>query len=188
MQKYKIIRDAVHPHVLSVAKLSMLITKDNQYYLNNVSFEDKNYFSDKEPVKDNCWPIYASPTNEAMMVGLLPAIEHATGKRLFPTYSYGRIYWTGSTMKKHKDRPSCEYSVSLCVDADPEPWAIWFETEAVYLNPGDLVIYKGMEVEHWREEYTGSQQIQLFFHYVDADGPHANCRFDYRPMLGLPGK
>jgi hypothetical protein len=45
-----------------------------------------------------------------------------------------------------------------------------------------------MEVEHWREEYTGSQQIQLFFHYVDADGPHANCRFDYRPMLGLPGK
>jgi hypothetical protein len=62
------------------------------------------------------------------------------------------------------------------------------DKEEVILQPGDMVVYKGSEVEHWREPYTGKEQIQLFFHYVDANGPHAECKFDYRPMLGLPGK
>lgn len=187
MEQYQIIRNAIHPHVLNIAKNSMLIIKENKYHLNKVDPNNKTYFAQDE-ITPNCFPAYGTPTNEAMMVGIQPFIEEITGKKLFPTYSYGRIYWNGSIMKKHIDRPSCEYSVSMCISVDPTPWPIWMDKEEVILQPGDMVVYKGSEVEHWREPYTGKEQIQLFFHYVDANGPHAECKFDYRPMLGLPGK
>jgi hypothetical protein len=53
------------------------------------------------------------------------------------------------------------------------------------LEPGDMSIYTGCEVEHWREPYEGNQQIQLFLHYVDANGVHKDWKFDKRPFLGM---
>ena len=187
MENYTIIRNAIHPHVLSIARYAMLIMKETRYYANQVDPKNTTYFAQEE-ITPNCFPAYGTPTTEAMMMGIQPFIEEITGKKLFPTYSYGRIYWNGSEMKKHVDRPSCEYSVTLSISIDKDPWPIWIDNDEIFLQPGDMVVYKGMEVEHWREPYKGNEQIQLFFHYVDADGPHADCRFDYRPMLGLPGK
>ena len=188
MKPYQIIKGAVGQQALDILKYSMLIMKNNQYFVNKVPLEDRSFFADKEPVADNCWPSYSSPANEALLACMLPMVEEITGKELFPTYSFGRIYWRGASMPKHIDRPACEYSISLCVDVDPSPWAIWIDGDELILNPGDLVIYKGLEAEHWREEYKGNQQIQLFLHYVDKIGPHAEFKLDKRPMLGLIGK
>jgi hypothetical protein len=55
----------------------------------------------------------------------------------------------------------------------------------VNMQVGDAVLYRGMEVEHWREKYTeGQWQAQVFLHYVDADGPHADQKYDGREQLG----
>ena len=102
-----------------------------------------------------------------------------------------RIYYNGSTLKRHIDRTSCEYSVSLCIENDVKPWDIWFEnkkgeTVNIALEEGDLVIYKGAELDHWRNKYEGKQQIQLLLHYVDKNGNYANEAFDGRKMLGIP--
>jgi len=52
---------------------------------------------------------------------------------------------------------------------------------------GDAVLYRGMDKHHWRERYTeGKWQAQVFLHYVDADGKHAEWKFDKRPALNLP--
>ena len=59
------------------------------------------------------------------------------------------------------------------------------EGKKILLNPGDIAIYKGCDVEHWREPYEGHQQIQLFLHYVDANGIYKDYKFDKRPMLGI---
>jgi PKHD-type hydroxylase len=54
------------------------------------------------------------------------------------------------------------------------------------MQVGDAVIYRGMDIEHWRKKYTeGQWQAQVFLHYVDADGPHANQKYDGRVSLGL---
>lgn len=187
MEKYTIIRNAVHPHVLSIARHAMLIMKETRYHTNQVDPKNTTYFSQEE-ITPNCFPAYGTPATESIMAAIQPFIEEITGKTLFPTYSYGRIYWNGSEMRKHIDRPSCEYSVTLCISIDNEPWPIWIDNTEVLLQPGDMMVYKGMESEHWREPYKGNEQIQLFFHYVDANGPYADCKFDYRPMLGLPAK
>jgi hypothetical protein len=50
---------------------------------------------------------------------------------------------------------------------------------------GDAVLYRGMEKHHWRKKFKGEWQAQVFLHYVDADGPHKEWKFDKRPSLNL---
>jgi hypothetical protein len=182
MEKYKVIKNAVSSQTLELLKSAMLIAKDAVYFSNGVDANDVNRFNDGIP---NAFPISRAMFTEALLVSLLPLIEKETEKELYPTYSYARVYWNGSEMFKHFDREPCEYSVSVSVSIDLDPWPIWMDGIEIKLFPGDIVIYKGQEVEHWREPYTGNQQCQIFLHYVDKNGPYAEYKFDQRPMLGL---
>jgi PKHD-type hydroxylase len=52
------------------------------------------------------------------------------------------------------------------------------------MSAGDAMLYRGMNKVHWREPYKeGKWQAQVFLHYVDADGPHAEWKYDKRPKL-----
>jgi hypothetical protein len=182
-QKYKVVRNAVNKETLDVVKGAMIILKDVEYFLNGVPLENKKHFGDSQ--SPNSFTMYSNMFAESLMLYLKPLIERETCKTLLPTYSYSRIYWQGATLEKHKDRPACEYSISLCIDHDGTPWPIYFDGQETILDSGDLVIYKGCETEHWREPYTGKEQIQTFLHYVDRDGPYRDQALDGRPMLGL---
>lgn len=182
MEKYKIIRNALDKQSIELLKNSMLIARDAVYFTNNIPIDDLNHFSDGLP---NSFPISRAIFTESLLLTLLPLMEQETGKDLYPTYSYSRIYWKGSNMFKHMDREPCEYSASVCISVDPSPWIIWMDGDPLELFSGDLVIYKGLEVEHWRETYTGNEQFQIFLHYVDKYGLYADHKFDKRPLLGI---
>jgi hypothetical protein len=127
---------------------------------------------------------------EALLLLLQPLIEEHTSKELLPTYSYMRIYYKNSKLEKHTDRPSCEYSATICISTSEKPWDIFFKNKCgeevcVTLNPGDLIIYKGQELEHWREKYDGTEQIQVFLHYIDKNGVNTEWIYDKRPFIGI---
>ena len=133
---------------------------------------------------------YADTLMESILLHLQPAMEQASGLRLFPTYSYLRIYETGAVLTRHKDRRACEISASLTLGYDAaETWPLWLETHqqqrSIMLEPGDMLVYKGREVPHWRDRFDGNYWIQAFFHYVDADGPLASYKFDRRSEIGV---
>lgn len=54
----------------------------------------------------------------------------------------------------------------------------------VNLNPGDMLIYRGCELEHWRNKFEGKECAQVFLHYNKA-GKNSNL-MDGRLHLGLP--
>ena len=57
----------------------------------------------------------------------------------------------------------------------------------VNLKPGDMLMYRGCELEHWREPFKGKDCGQVFLHYNDSSGKDAKTnKFDGRPMIGLP--
>ena len=56
---------------------------------------------------------------------------------------------------------------------------------AVDLEPGDAMVYKGCEIEHWREPFHGIACAQVFYHYTDVNGDKFNP-WDGRPHGGLP--
>ena len=50
-----------------------------------------------------------------------------------------------------------------------------------------MLIYSGCELEHWREQFTGEQCVQVFLHYNDSSKKISeNNIYDGRPHLGLP--
>jgi hypothetical protein len=133
---------------------------------------------------------YADPAMEAMLLQLQEVIEHNTQLTLFPTYSFHRVYRPGDELAPHKDRPSCEISATVCLGYNYEnyQWPIYMEGSEVVLEPGDLVIYRGCDLEHWRNAFNPPANdvwhVQAFFHYVDSNGPHANWKYDKRPSIG----
>jgi hypothetical protein len=108
-------------------------------------------------------------------------VENLTGKTLYPTYTYARLYRTGNEMHKHIDRPACEYSLTVkLTDNRKGNWPIIIGGDKVELQDGDAVLYKGCEVEHWREkcDIPDYKLGQVFLHYVDADGPYRAEKYD----------
>ena len=136
--------------------------------------------------------IHGTPTFDKLLEDLLPHFEKACGKRLYPTYSYARLYKPGEELKNHRDRPACEISATLTLGWSGKQWAIYMgdhedksNASEIWMNVGDAVLYRGMEKYHWREKFEGEWQAQVFLHYVDADGPHADQKYDGRESLGI---
>ena len=111
---------------------------------------------------------------------LLPHLENVTGKKLIKTYNYCRLYQPGEVLERHTDRESCEYSITLTVGFEGESWPFFVEEKSgfekeILASIGDMIVYKGIERPHWRNEYKeGKWQAQIFFHYVDAEGEYKN--------------
>ena len=136
---------------------------------------------------------YADFAMETLLTKVKPILEKETGLQLVETYSYARIYKKGDELKRHKDRPSCETSCTMNLGGDE--WPIYLEPSGeldkkgikVDLEPGDILIYRGCDVEHWREPFEGENCAQVFLHYNDINGEFGKKnKFDGRPFLGLP--
>jgi hypothetical protein len=134
---------------------------------------------------------YGDFAAEGLLKTVQPVIESQVGLALYPTYSYLRLYKHDDRLKRHIDRPACEISATLCLGYTPDlPWPIWVEHSGnavpITLLAGDVLIYRGIEVPHWREPYPGERLAQIFLHYVDQNGPHREWKFDKRPGLRKP--
>ena len=112
----------------------------------------------------------------------------------------------GDILKRHKDSPSCEISTTLALGG--EPWPIFLDPTgatsvidedknihkpdapkgiSMVLEPGDMLVYSGCDLEHWRKPFEGEVCVQTFLHYNNLDGPFGNKNlYDGRPKLGIP--
>ena len=136
---------------------------------------------------------YGDLVMETLLQKLKPLMEKETKLKLNETYSYARIYKKGDELKRHKDRYSCEISTTLHLGG--EQWSIFLEPSGevkkdgkeIKLQTGDMLMYSGCELEHWREPFKGENCGQVFLHYNDATKDTAeDNKFDGRPFLGLP--
>jgi hypothetical protein len=156
------------------------------------SFDDWQSFGD--------YSKYGGATFDTLADGLKNNIENMIDLKLLTTYSYHRLYTTNSELEIHKDRKSCEISATLClgydisnIDSKKHPnwnWPMFIKDKnnneiPVHMNPGDMIIYRGCKVEHWREPFWGKNQAQVFLHYNEKQG-NFDVPFDGRPALGLP--
>jgi hypothetical protein len=136
---------------------------------------------------------YGDVAMETLMLKIKPTMEKETSLKLNPSYTFLRIYKKGDILSRHKDRFSCEISTTLNLGGDP--WPIYLEPSGeegkkgikVDLEPGDMLVYRGMELEHWREPFKGNECVQVFLHYNNSatKGSKENI-YDKRPHIGLP--
>ena len=143
-------------------------------------------FNSVEPQVNGSLARYNHPFYKATHYSLMKKIEGILSMDLLPTYYFDRFYYEGQKLDRHSDRPSCEISATVQISTNrDEAWPIWFQrpdqTEnSVSMKNGDMVLYRGCEREHWREPLTGenSYHHQIFFHYVNAQGPYVHYAYD----------
>ena len=185
--KYQVIKGALSYELANFIFNYFLLKRDavDFMYKNNIIHDTGMFGTWTDEQIPNTYSHYADQVMETLLVKMLPVMAKETGLDLVPTYSYARAYKRGDELKKHKDRPSCEISTTLNLGGDP--WPIFIEGTKVLLEVGDMLVYSGCELEHWREPFEGQICGQVFLHYNHRNGPFAEKnKFDRRPMLGLP--
>ena len=207
-QKYQVVKNAISYELANFIFNYFLLKRDAVKFLyqNNITYDTGLLGTWTDRQIPNTYSCYADPVMETLMIKVLPKMQQETGLNLVPTYSYARLYKKGDILKRHKDRPSCEISCTLNLGGDP--WSIFIDGTGadtvideyknihkpnapkgtkVLLEVGDMLVYSGCELEHWREPFEGDICGQVFLHYNHVNGPFASKnKFDGRPMLGVP--
>lgn len=119
------------------------------------------------------------------LVKKVPQVSKLVEEDVLPTYTYGRIYQPGEVLKRHRDRDACEVSLTVNLQQFGKSWPIWIqkpngEEINLDLRPGDAMLYLGCVADHWREKFEGDSHVQVFLHYVLANGSRAYTFFDSR--------
>ena len=127
---------------------------------------------------------YGDPVMESLLISKLNLVEKEAGLKLLCTYAFWRMYTLGANLIPHKDRPSCEVSVTISLGSDGSSWPIFMEGKEINLKPGDAAIYLGCDITHWRESLNGDWQAQAFLHYVDKNGKNQEWAKDKRLIYG----
>lgn len=111
-------------------------------------------------------------------------VTEILGENTLPTYAYTRSYGNGGYLTRHKDRLACEISVTVHLDGD-QPWEFEIfnvegETDTIVLEKGDAILFDGCTFRHNRVgDYAGEEYVQLFLHYIFAEGDNTEQAFDY---------
>jgi hypothetical protein len=208
-KKYQVIRQALSKELANFIFNYMMLQRDAvDFMVKHQKVNPYNPFIGTRTDKQvpGCYTKYADWVMETLLMYMIPVMKAKTGLELIPTYTYTRLYEKGNILKRHKDRPSCEISTTLHLGGDE--WPIFLDPSGqdfvvdeyknihkpgapkgvrVDLKVGDMLIYSGCELEHWREPFQGNVCSQVFLHYNHANGPFAKTNLlDGRPLLGVP--
>ena len=208
-KKYQVIRGALSKELANFIFNYMMLQRDAVDLM--VKNQKVNPFNPLIGTREDkqvpgAYSKYGDWVMETLLQYMRPIMKAQTGMDLVPTYSYTRLYEKGNILRRHKDRPSCEVSTTVLLGGDE--WPIFLDPSGqsfvideyknihkpgapkgiqVDLKVGDMLIYSGCDLEHWREPFQGNVCSQVFLHYNHATGPFATTNlFDKRPMLGFP--
>ncbi|MAG49807.1 hypothetical protein CMO86_09230 [Candidatus Woesearchaeota archaeon] len=183
---FEVVRNIISNQLLEHLRLEFNMIKDISYFRNNSN--NPYYFGDSQSPKS--FSVYGPRFFECLSIQLKDKMSEIVGFDLHPTYTYARIYYKGAILKPHTDRPSCEYSTTICISST-DIWNFYIKDKngkenIVKLNPGDMCVYSGCELEHWRKPFEGTEQMQCFLHYVNQNGKYKSHKYDKRRMMGIP--
>ena len=208
-KKYIVIRKAISYELANFGFNYLLLKREAVKWMQDTNYISKftpgfGTWEDKQV--PNTYSCYGDTFMETLMMKVLPVMQQHTEMNLIPCYTYTRIYKKGDILKRHSDRPSCEISTTLHLGGNP--WTIFLDPTgqktvideykqiikpnapkgiSIDLEGGDMLVYSGCELEHWREPFEGDNCAQVFLHYNNIDGPFGTQnKFDKRPLLGIP--
>ena len=157
---------------------------------------------------ENTYHVYGDTVMEILLLKIKPLIERQTEQELIEMYPYCRIYKKDDLLDRHKDRMSCEISTTINLGGDP--WPIYLSPNEnvgvaeenggkkgitnvskakgikIDLKPGDMLIFRGCVLEHWRESFQGNNCAQVFLHYNIKNEDSEKIKYDTREFIGVP--
>jgi hypothetical protein len=132
--------------------------------------------------QDKRWQRHGDPVAGLFHQLLAPVVQAVVREPIKPSYPFFAAYPRGACLPRHTDREQCEYTVTMLVGHESAArgelaWPICLEpprrgrrSVRVRQRPGDMAIFKGREIPHWRPVLrTASRTLHLFLHFVRED-------------------
>ena len=185
-----ILKNFLTPDAISQCRIYLHSTKKKYAY----GVGEEHEFIQNDRHHPDTFSFYSPLCAEVLLLNVLPKVEDIAGIKLVPSYSYARTYYRGSFLTKHTDRKCSHFGISICVEKDGHDWPLFIidktgKLQRVELEPGDSVMFQGMQLEHYREKFAGVAQTQIFLFYVPEDERFTEFYFDRRRSLGaLPAR
>lgn len=148
----------------------MLLKKEQ----NLLHFEPIRPDGKPNPHYTNCYG-GDSPEFEEALKRVQVRLEEELGIKLAVKNSYGRIYYNGGILGKHRDREGLDYTLSITLFSNlNEGWPLWCidlnnNHVPIAIGQGDGALMLGTTLEHWREPLVCNDDqyvIQLFMHWA----------------------
>jgi len=163
----------------------MFFLKESTY----LSPFDKSYGTMDDSQIPGTYAHYGDMALDLLLPHVKEKIEKEIDLQLVENYTYARLYKRYDTLVRHIDRKSCEVSGTMMLGGDE--WPIFLQDKnkkeiKVDLNPGDILLYRGCGLEHWREPFTKTLCAQVFIHYNEKTEETEKTKFDGRMLLGTP--
>jgi len=183
--KYKVIKNFFSKEICQFVSGYLLLKRNQTKFYKEVKYispYDTDYGGWEDPQAMGSYSLYGDLATETLLQLAKFKIEKISKTKLYPTYSYCRIYEKGSFLKEHIDRDECSVSATLFLGGDKWPIFLLKNNKKIKidLNYGDLLLYKGNEIPHYRNTFLGNTCIQVFLHYADKE----ELKYDKRPHLG----
>ena len=147
--KFIVIKKVINEDLTDFIYKYFLMKRTTAYTLRkNNYFTDEKYYNLTGSWGDSQVPDayshYSDIVMETLLLKVHPIMEKITKLKLYPAYSYARIYNKGNVLKRHTDRFSCEISTTMNLGGDD--WPIYLEPSGkkgmkgvkINLKPGDM--------------------------------------------------
>lgn len=172
------------------------IENDDRSFNAHFRAEDELTHGTPEEQRKKSHGAYNFPVAVGLHTWLKNKLNNVLDINLQETYSYSRKYYRGASLSAHTDRPSCEISVTFPLDYrtdDNTPWKIWLNNEGNWINCqdqsgqqfiksntqdihrgksielelGDVLLYQGPNIPHWRNTLVGDYSYHMFIHFFN---------------------
>jgi len=160
--QHAVLRKIIHP--LQLAAL--------RRYFRALDLQGQLKVSSNKHYAHNRRSIYDEETSRFVQQQITALVNRLTPAPVWPSHTQVSVYHSGAFLRRHKDQPQYVWNLSLVLDTEPElnleeAWPICMEvegrTQAVRLEIGDAVLYRGSEFTHWRAPLPAGQSVTLLF-------------------------
>jgi hypothetical protein len=129
----------------------------------------------------------------SLLESITPIVSNILGNEVLPSYSYTRVYEKGTRLFSHRDRQSCEISMSITLANYPNST----KQENFYISKnkdesdplklsigtGDGLMFFGSSYSdgfyHWRDETDSDYMMQIFLHWVYKNGKFKDHAYEW---------
>ena len=214
--RYVVLRDFIPKEIIRMTMDNWrCIENDKDQYNAHFYKEDELTHSTPEEQRNKSHGAYNFPPAVALHTYIKDKLDNVLDLNLQETYSYSRKYIRGASLTAHTDRPSCEVSLTFPLDYktdDNTPWKIWLNNEGNWINCqgegqkfikentqdihrgksielelGDVLIYQGPNIPHWRNTLLGDYSYHMFLHYYNRRSKMSKIEgFFYQEGKKLP--
>ena len=177
-------------HIQNFLKPELVEFLTNYIYLCKKVSETSNtnkYLEGDGQVSGAKFVTYGDIAIDSLLETYFPKIQEVWDKKLYPSFTYARIYGAGTGLDMHRDRIGSDVTCSVKLSGPPFPFVINGEEGSAerpqhyIISQGDALVWKGNKYTHGHSDEISDEGLHLLLICTEYE----DHMYDKRKHLGL---